>query len=79
MMNKWMDTYKKILVHDLSASCPNCGSSNVRCEYVLVEPKSQMGCGAVWCDDCHSAMPLSRVNLDGLPNIVKKLPDNLIF
>lgn len=78
-LKNWVETYRRILIGDSSVSCPECGSSNVRCGHVLIDPSSKMGYGAVWCDDCRNGMHLSRVNLVGVSNIMKQLPDDLNF
>lgn len=80
-MRKWMQALLS-LVKGQKATCPHCGGSNLDYGYVMLNEKRKSGYGAVWCNDCHKAFPLSRaVDLDKADQtkILPDLPKDIVF
>ena len=80
-MKKWMQALLS-LVKGNKARCPHCGSDNIDYGYVILNKKQKSGYGAVWCNDCRHAFPLSRVaiqNKEDEKKIVPDLPKDIVF
>ena len=57
--------------------CPYCKSENVNYTLKIVDEKSKMGYGAIWCNDCKKAFHISRIKVD--EEIIKEIPSDLEF
>ena len=47
--------------------------------YVLFKKGQNVAYGAVWCEDCHHALSLSRASIRNDEKVLPKLPNNLIY
>lgn len=63
-----------------TGTCPNCGSKNLDYGYMRVSPKDDVGFGSVWCNDCQHAFYLSRIELKGKEDKIRKeFPAGLVY
>lgn len=75
---KWLKNLESIAKNHKSGLCPICGSKETDFGYSIIDPKSRMGYGAVWCNSCRHAFHISRVEVKDEKHI-KEIPHNLIY
>lgn len=76
-MMKWLGNLNSIATNGQPGTCPYCESENVNYILKIVDEKSKMGYGAIWCNDCKKAFHISRIKVD--EGIIKEIPSDLEF
>ena len=75
---KWLNNLQSIGENKGAGSCPFCNSTKTDYGFVVDDSKTQMGHGAVWCNDCNKGFHISRIKvLDGMQ--IKDIPQNIEF
>ena len=62
--------------------CPDCGGNHLDYGYVILNQDRKAGYGAIWCEDCHHGVPISRIIIRDEASerkIVAEIPDYVIF
>ena len=78
MQTKWIQAFLNLLKGN-KHYCPHCGSPNLDYGYVLFKKGQNVAYGAVWCEDCHHALNLSRASIRSDEKVLPELPNNLIY
>ncbi len=78
MYEKWMKLLPQY-ISGKSVSCPVCGKNNLEDGYVMLDKRTRVGYGAVWCNDCKHAFNVSRAVLKSDEKVLSELPRNLIY
>ncbi len=74
---KWNDNIQSIVNKKESGICPFCGSE--RTDYTFEKITSNMGYCVIWCNDCKSALHISRTSIaEGYP-LGKEIPKDLKY
>ena len=58
-----------------TAPCPHCGSEDTECGFQVINNKTRMGFGAIWCNSCRKGVYLSRIHIDDKKPI-KVIPED---
>lgn len=74
---KWINNIKRMMEKQEKDICPYCGSENTDFAISLVDEQKNMGYADLWCNDCHNAFHISRMNVHKI--IEKEIPTNLIY
>ena len=74
---KWLVNLESIAQNKQSGTCPFCNSENTDYAYNRVK-NSDMGYGAVWCNECKRAFHISRIKITDESH-VKEIPKDLIY
>ena len=80
-MNRWLKVFLGLIKGE-KPMCPHCGGVHLDYGYIILNESQRSGYGAVWCNDCHHAFTLSRVqmqNEEDEKKVIADLPDNLVF
>lgn len=77
-MAKWIDNLKSIVDNGNAGDCPLCHSHNT--DFSIKKTRKDMGYGVVWCNDCHKAFHISRINISGIKSMGNSdVPKSLIY
>ena len=75
---RWLNNLKSVFEKNDSGRCPYCNSADTDYGFVLIDEKNNMGCGAIWCNQCRQAYYISRIEItDGMR--IKEIPKGLKF
>lgn len=75
---KWIKNLIMIANEHKAGNCPHCGSSDTDYGFVVVLKKEKMGYGAIWCNNCHRGLHISRNQV--LPDMpIKAIPKGIDF
>lgn len=58
--------------------CPMCGGKSINYSFIQLDEEKKTGFGVVWCDDCKSAIHISRMKVAD-HSLEKEIPNNLRF
>ena len=75
---KWLKNLESIALKKEPGICPFCNSKNTDCAFVVDDEKTNMGHGAVWCNDCFNGHHISRIKISDDMNI-KDIPQNIKY
>lgn len=75
---KWLKNLEAIVSNNESGVCPLCGSKNTDCGFVVDDEKTNMGHGAIWCNDCNNGCHISRIKVSSDMK-VQSIPKNIKF
>ena len=75
---KWANNLKSIFDKNTSGNCPFCNSINTDYSMHIIDDKTNMGYGVIWCNDCKNAFHISRIKVS--PNMKNILvPEGLKY
>ena len=75
---KWAKNLKSIIDKNTPGNCPVCNSINTDYSVHIIDDKTNMGYGVIWCNDCKNAFHISRIKVS--PNMKNGLiPEELNF
>ena len=58
---KWLNNLQNIIDENKPGECPYCKSLNTDYVINIINDKTLMGYGAIWCNDCKKAFHISRI------------------
>ena len=61
---KWLKNLETIASDKEAGICPHCNSENTDYGFVVDDDKTNMGHGAVWCNDCKNGYHISRIKIE---------------
>lgn len=73
-----MNNIKEFAIDRKLGSCPFCNSNDTDASFIVVDNKTRMGFGIIWCNDCKHAFRLSRMKIESDMH-EKKIPSDLKF
>ena len=75
---KWLKNLQSLSNSNTTGQCPFCDSDNTDYAVNIIDDKTMMGYGAIWCNDCRKAFHISRMKVfkDMKMN---PIPKDLIF
>ena len=68
---KWANNLKSIIDKNNPGNCPVCNGINTDYSMHIIDDKTYMGYGVIWCNDCKNAFHISRIKVS--PNM-KNIP-----
>ena len=68
---KWANNLKSIIDKNAPGNCPVCNGINTDYSMHIIDDKTNMGYGVIWCNDCKNAFHISRIKVS--PNM-KNIP-----
>ena len=68
---KWANNLKSIIDKNNPGNCPVCNGINTDYSMHIIDDKTNMGYGVIWCNDCKNAFHISRIKVS--PNM-KNIP-----
>ena len=75
---KWAKNLKSIFDKNTPSNCPFCNSINTDYSMHIIDDKTNMGYGVIWCNNCKSAFHISRIKVS--PNMKNTLvPEGLKY
>ena len=75
---KWIENLKSIIDKNTPGNCPVCNSINKDYSMHIIDNKTNMGYGVIWCNNCKNAFHISRINVS--PNMKNTLvPEGLKY
>ena len=75
---KWIKNLENLSKNGNVGMCPFCGSSDTDASFSVMDKKSNMGYGVIWCNKCKHAFKISRIEIINEMK-EKEVPRNLIF
>lgn len=75
---KWIKNLESIALNNEAGECPICKSKNTDYGFTVVLAESDMGYGAIWCNDCHNGYHISRCKIENGMKI-QNVPTNINF
>lgn len=75
---KWLKNLEMIAQNKKSGTCPVCSSKNTEYGFVVDDEKTNMGHGAVWCNDCQNGHHISRIKITS-DMLTKDIPKNIKY
>ena len=75
---KWLKNLQSLSNNNDAGQCPFCNSDNTDSAVNVVDDKTMMGYGAIWCNDCKKAFHISRIKISKDMKI-KEIPKDLTF
>lgn len=60
---KWIENLKSIIDKNTPGNCPVCNSINTVYSMHIIDNKTNMGYGVIWCNDCKNAFHISRIKV----------------
>ena len=60
---KWANNLKSIIDKNAPGNCPVCNSINTDYSMHIIDDKTNMGYGVIWCNDCKSAFHISSITV----------------
>ena len=60
---KWAKNLKSIFDKNTPSNCPFCNSINTDYSMHIIDNKTNMGYGVIWCNDCKNAFHISRMKV----------------
>lgn len=61
---KWLKNLENLADAGIVGKCPYCQSDDTDHCYTLVNEKTQLGYGDLWCNHCKQGFHLSRIMVD---------------
>ena len=61
---KWLKNLESIALSKEPGECPICKSKNTDYGFTMVVKETNMGFGAIWCNDCHNGYHISRIKIE---------------
>ena len=75
---KWIKNLESIIDKNTTGICPFCNSINTDYSMHIIDDKTNMGYGVIWCNNCKSAFHISRIKVS--PNMKNTLvPEGLKY
>ena len=74
---KWLENLKSVLAYGEAGICPICGSNDTDYTLKIIDEKTSMGYGVIWCNNCYNGFHMSRVNVEKICE--KDIPRNIKF
>lgn len=75
---KWLKNLQLLSNNNGTGQCPFCNSDNTDYAVNIIDEKTMMGYGAIWCNDCKNAFHISRIKITKNMKI-KTIPKGLVF
>lgn len=60
---KWLKNLQLLSNSNDTGQCPFCDSYNTDYAVNIIDDKTMMGYGAIWCNDCRKAFHISRMKI----------------
>ncbi len=74
---KWLENIKNVSSGREPGKCPICGSDNTDYALHIVNEKTSMGFGVIWCKDCKRGFNMSRMKINKNDVHIKEIPDGI--
>ena len=75
---KWIKNLEMIAQNKEPGVCPICNSKHTDYGFVVDDEKTNMGYGAVWCNNCYNGYHISRIKISSDMKI-GSIPKNINY
>ena len=76
--NLWLDNVVSVFNTNSAGICPICNSKKTDYGFIIINSDTNMGYGAIWCNECKNGHYMSRVQISNDMKL-QYPPENLIF